>query len=102
LAESSEFRGARKDYFVDLSIYLGKCCKRLTTVGNAVRDKISHFAALMRLKSSGDSLARVVNARGDTVGIGALERLARASVLNLLEPGADRSTPRFVFGYDKC
>ena len=29
----------------------------------------------MRLESSGDSLARVVNARGETVGIVTLERL---------------------------
>ncbi len=40
-----------------------------------VRDDSSHLAALMRLESSGDSLARVVNARGETVGIVSLERL---------------------------
>jgi CBS domain containing-hemolysin-like protein len=40
-----------------------------------VRDDSSHLAALMRLESSGDSLARVVNARGETVGIVTLERL---------------------------
>jgi CBS domain containing-hemolysin-like protein len=40
-----------------------------------VRDDSSHLAALMRLESSGDSLARVVNARGQTVGIVTLERL---------------------------
>ena len=40
-----------------------------------VRDDSSHLAALMRLESSGDSLARVVNSRGETVGIVTLERL---------------------------
>ncbi len=40
-----------------------------------VRDDSTHLAALMRLESSGDSLARVVNARGQTVGIVTLERL---------------------------
>jgi CBS domain containing-hemolysin-like protein len=40
-----------------------------------VRDDSTHLAALMRLESTGDSLARVVNARGDTVGIVTLERL---------------------------
>ena len=36
----------------------------------------------MRLESSGDSLARVVNARGETLGIVTLERLAGAVVLD--------------------
>jgi CBS domain containing-hemolysin-like protein len=40
-----------------------------------VRDDQSHLAALMRLESTGDSLARVVDARGETVGIVTLERL---------------------------
>jgi len=40
-----------------------------------VRDDSSHLAALMRLESSGDSLARVVDACGETVGIVTLERL---------------------------
>ena len=40
-----------------------------------VADDSSHLAALMRLESSGDSLARVVNTRGETVGIVTLERL---------------------------
>ena len=40
-----------------------------------VRDDNSHLAALMRLESTGDSLARVVDARGETVGIVTLERL---------------------------
>jgi len=40
-----------------------------------VRDDSTHLAALMRLESTGDSLARVVNARGETVGIVTLERL---------------------------
>ena len=40
-----------------------------------IRDDTSHLAALMRLESSGDSLARVVNSRGDTLGIVTLERL---------------------------
>jgi putative hemolysin len=35
----------------------------------------SHLAALMRLESTGDSLARVVDARGNTVGMVSLERL---------------------------
>jgi CBS domain containing-hemolysin-like protein len=35
----------------------------------------SHLAALMRLESSGDSLARAINARGEAVGIVTLERL---------------------------
>ena len=38
-------------------------------------EETSHLAALMRLESSGDSLARVVNARGETVGMVTLERL---------------------------
>ena len=38
-------------------------------------EETTHLAALMRLESSGDSLARVVNARGETVGIVTLERL---------------------------
>jgi putative hemolysin len=40
-----------------------------------VRDDSPHLDALMRLESSGDSLARVVNGRGETVGIVTLERL---------------------------
>lgn len=40
-----------------------------------VRDDNTHLAALMRLESTGDSLARVVDARGETVGIVTLERL---------------------------
>ena len=40
-----------------------------------VRDDSSHLAALMRLESTGESLARVTNARGETVGIVTLERL---------------------------
>ncbi len=40
-----------------------------------LRDDVSHLGALMRLESSGDSLAQVVNARGETVGIVTLERL---------------------------
>jgi putative hemolysin len=35
----------------------------------------SHLAALMRLESTGDSLARAVNSRGETVGLVTLERL---------------------------
>jgi len=41
----------------------------------ALREDTTHLAALMRLESSGDSLARVVNARGETLGIVTLERL---------------------------
>jgi CBS domain containing-hemolysin-like protein len=40
-----------------------------------VRDDRSHLTALMRLESTGDSLARVVTGRGETVGIVTLERL---------------------------
>ena len=40
-----------------------------------IRDDSSHLAALMRLESSGDSLAQVVNGRGETIGIVTLERL---------------------------
>jgi putative hemolysin len=40
-----------------------------------VHDDSSHLEALMRLESTGDSLARVINARGETVGIVTLERL---------------------------
>ena len=40
-----------------------------------VHDDSSHLTALMRLESRGDSLARVVNVRGETVGIVTLERL---------------------------
>ncbi|MGA2257994.1 MAG: CNNM domain-containing protein [Thermoguttaceae bacterium] len=40
-----------------------------------IRDDSSHLAALMRLESTGDSLARVINVRGETVGIVTLERL---------------------------
>jgi CBS domain containing-hemolysin-like protein len=35
----------------------------------------SHLAALMRLESSGDSLAHVINARGETLGMVTLDRL---------------------------
>jgi len=38
-------------------------------------EESTHLAALMRLESSGDSLARVVNAGGETLGIVTLERL---------------------------
>jgi putative hemolysin len=40
-----------------------------------VREECTHLDALMRLESSGDSLARVVNSRGETLGIVTLERL---------------------------
>ncbi len=40
-----------------------------------IREDSSHLAALMRLESSGDSLAQVVNSRGETIGIVTLERL---------------------------
>jgi CBS domain containing-hemolysin-like protein len=40
-----------------------------------IRDDATHLTALMRLESAGDSLARVVNARGETIGIVTLERL---------------------------
>ena len=41
-----------------------------------IRDDTSHLAALMRLESTGDSLAQVVGPRGEKVGIVTLERLA--------------------------
>jgi CBS domain containing-hemolysin-like protein len=40
-----------------------------------VRDDATHLAALMRLESSGEGLAQVVNAKGDAIGIVTLERL---------------------------
>jgi putative hemolysin len=40
-----------------------------------VRDDSSHLAALMRLESTGDSLARAVDSRGETVGLITLDRL---------------------------
>lgn len=40
-----------------------------------IRDDSTHLAALMRLESTGESLARVVDSRGETIGIVTLERL---------------------------
>ena len=40
-----------------------------------IRESSTHLAALMRLESANESLARVVNARGETVGIVTTERL---------------------------
>ena len=40
-----------------------------------IRDDATHLAALMRLESAGESLAGVVNGRGETIGIVTLERL---------------------------
>jgi CBS domain containing-hemolysin-like protein len=59
---------------VDLSLHLGDVLSPIHPLPE-IRDDVSHLAALMRLESSGDSLARVVDARGETVGIVTLERL---------------------------
>lgn len=40
-----------------------------------VRDDSTHLAALMRMETAGESLARVVNARGETLGILTIQRL---------------------------
>jgi CBS domain containing-hemolysin-like protein len=40
-----------------------------------IRESSTHLAALMRLESANESLARVVNAHGETVGIVTTERL---------------------------
>jgi CBS domain containing-hemolysin-like protein len=59
---------------VDLSLHEGDDLAPIRPLPE-VRDDSTHLAALMRLESTGDSLARVVNARGETVGIVTLERL---------------------------
>jgi len=59
---------------VDLGLHEGNDLAPVRSLPE-VRDDSSHLTALMRLESSGDSLARVVNARGDTLGIVTLERL---------------------------
>ncbi|MGO9107794.1 MAG: CNNM domain-containing protein [Thermoguttaceae bacterium] len=59
---------------VDLSLHEGEDLAPIRPLPE-VRDDSNHLAALMRLESTGDSLARVVNAHGETVGIVALERL---------------------------
>jgi putative hemolysin len=40
-----------------------------------IRDDCTHLAALVRLQSAGEGLARVVDARGETIGVVTLERL---------------------------
>ena len=40
-----------------------------------IRESCNHLAALMRLESANESLARVVNARGETLGIVTTKRL---------------------------
>lgn len=40
-----------------------------------IREKCNHLAALMRLESANESLARVVNARDETLGIITTKRL---------------------------
>jgi putative hemolysin len=59
---------------VDLSLRVGNELAPIHPLPE-VQVESSHLAALMRLESTGDSLARVVNARGETVGIVTLERL---------------------------
>jgi putative hemolysin len=59
---------------VDLCLHAGEELAPLRHLPELPEDT-SHLAALMRLESSGDSLARVVDARGDTLGIVTLERL---------------------------
>jgi CBS domain containing-hemolysin-like protein len=59
---------------IDLSLYAGDDLAPPRPL-QALPEETSHLAALMRLESSGDSLARVVNARGETLGIVTLERL---------------------------
>ena len=59
---------------VDLSLHAGEDLAPVRPLPE-FPEETTHLAALMRLESSGDSLARVVNARGETVGIVTLERL---------------------------
>lgn len=59
---------------VDLSLHTGEDLAPVRPLPEFPEDT-THLAALMRLESSGDSLGRVVNARGETVGIVTLERL---------------------------
>ncbi len=59
---------------VDLCLHAGNDLAPLRPLPELPEDA-SHLAALMRLESSGDSLGRAVNPRGDTVGIVTLERL---------------------------
>ncbi len=59
---------------VDLSLHEGNDLAPVRPLPE-VRDNSTHLAALMRLESTGDSLARVVNFRGETVGIVTLDRL---------------------------
>jgi CBS domain containing-hemolysin-like protein len=59
---------------IDLSLHSSDDLAPLRPL-QALPEETSHLAALMRLESSGDSLACVVNARGETLGIITLERL---------------------------
>jgi CBS domain containing-hemolysin-like protein len=59
---------------VDLCLHSGEYLAPLRPLPEFA-EETTHLAALMRLESSGDSLARVVNGRGETAGIVTLERL---------------------------
>ena len=59
---------------VDLSLHEGDDLAPVLPLPE-IRDDTSHLAALMRLESTGDSLAQVVGPRGEMVGIVTLERL---------------------------
>ena len=59
---------------VDLRLHDGDALAPIRPLPD-VRDDSTHLAALMRLESTGESLARVANAQGETVGIVTLERL---------------------------
>ena len=59
---------------IDLGLHPGDNLAPIRPLPELPEDA-SHLAALMQLESSGDSLARVVNARGDTLGMLTLERL---------------------------
>jgi putative hemolysin len=59
---------------VDLCLHAGDDLAPIRSMPVLPEDS-THLTALMRLESSGDSLGRVVNARGETLGIVTLERL---------------------------
>ena len=59
---------------IDLHLHAGDELAPIRPLPELPED-VTHLAALMRLESSGDSLARVVNARGETLGLVTLERL---------------------------
>jgi putative hemolysin len=59
---------------IDLRISASEQLSPLRTLLE-VRDDSTHLAALMRMESAGEGLARVVGAQGETLGIVTIERL---------------------------